>query len=345
MLQNLNRRRLSVLCMIHDCSWLLLFGCTFGTSARWIYISIQNTICTQVQMRLAILRAGKKNRESWEIWESHKRVASHPSMAGFLTAIEVPSWDAQGHIPEKSRRGLCIKNTWTQLMTLIVSHLSPKAFTILSCLDQLELSGSILHKLTFFVVCKPHEVSEWGIFKPNLCYTVRGEVTEIMDKLEPRHGHPKPVESSETHKLCPRLVASVGAGQLSPKNVWQRWPWQSLSACTYTPVSHCITRSCKFPSPFFYSLGRCQVMDSASCKQKETINLQSHHDGPCHVSEDVWSMWISQYLQHWKQIQSNWIQEMWLKWGTIAAPRSFAAVSSGTSKLLQISMVSTRLHA
>lgn len=74
-------------------------------------------------------------------------------MAGFLTAIEVPSWDAQGHIrlPEKSRRDFCIKNTWTQLMTLIVSHLSPKAFTILSCLDQLELSGSILHKLTFLL--------------------------------------------------------------------------------------------------------------------------------------------------------------------------------------------------
>lgn len=75
-------------------------------------------------------------------------------------------------------------------------------------------------------------------FKPNLCYTVRGEVTEIMDKLEPRHGHPEPVESSETHKHCPRLVASVGAGQLSPKNVWQRWPLTvTVSLYLYT----CIT--------------------------------------------------------------------------------------------------------
>ncbi len=32
---------------------------------------------------------------------------------------------------------------------------------------------------------------------------------------------------------------------------------------------------------------------------------------------------------------------MWLKWGTIAAPRSFAAVSSGTSELLQDSTLAT----
>ena len=43
---------------------------------------------------------------------------------------------------------------------------------------------------------------------------------------------------SETHKHCPRLVASVGAGQLSPKNVWQRWPLTvTVSLYLYT----CIT--------------------------------------------------------------------------------------------------------
>ena len=49
-------------------------------------------------------------------------------------------------------------------------------------------------------------------------------------------GHPEPVESSETHTLCPSpLVASVGAERLSPKNVWQRWP------LTVTTSLYCIT--------------------------------------------------------------------------------------------------------
>lgn len=250
MVQNLNHRRLSVRCMIHDCSCLLLFDVLWHFSQVNLHFKIKHKMY-------------QKNGESSEIWESHKRVASHPSMAGFLTAIEVPSWDAQGHIrlPEKSRRVSCIKNTWTQLMTLMVSqfHMSlPKA----SLFFMFRWAGvvRILHKVTFLLYANLTKSVNDAFSSQTFAYTVTlWEVKWLKSWTSWSQDMVTQGRSSQV-KLINFVLAWWLLWELSnwvQKMCGKGGPWQSLPACTYTPVSHCITRSCKFPSLFFYSLRRC----------------------------------------------------------------------------------------